>query len=132
MQKKVKNILAFVVLFILFLFIAQIVFKVREADPKERGIITYGTFKEAKLFNGSTRIYFYYIINNNKHDETNYSTYQVYKNKEVLVGKQFPVIYDPDKPTNSQMLISKFDFNQIDLVQPDSLAWLCDSLGICD
>ena len=41
-----------------------------------------------------------------------------------LVGKSFPVMYDPEKPSLSEILIFPKDFKEWDEYYPDSLGWV--------
>jgi hypothetical protein len=41
-----------------------------------------------------------------------------------LLYKKFPVVYLPDKPATSRLLITQYDFSSLDLNHPDSLKWV--------
>ena len=51
---------------------------------------------------------------------------------KFLVGKSFPLIISEEDPENNDLLIFKEDFEKYNLVYPDSLKWVCDSLKLKD
>lgn len=53
------------------------------------------------------------------HDVLNLSDARSY-----ILGKIFPVAYDPQHPSNNFLLLREKDFKQFDIVIPDSLHWL--------
>ena len=44
--------------------------------------------------------------------------------KQYVLGKTFPVAYNPQHPSNNSLIIRKKDFNQFNINMPDSLKWL--------
>jgi|SRR5665213_161771 len=44
--------------------------------------------------------------------------------KAYILGKTFPVVYDPQHPLNNLILIRQKDFMQFSIPMPDSLRWL--------
>lgn len=44
--------------------------------------------------------------------------------KTYIIGKTFPVAYDPQRPSNNILLIREKDFKQFNIDMPDSLQWL--------
>ena len=44
--------------------------------------------------------------------------------KSYIIGKTFPVAYDPQHPSNNILLIRETDFKQFNIEMPDSLHWL--------
>ncbi len=57
--------------------------------------------------------------------ESSSGTTKVAKNRAyLLVGKTFPVFYNPVNPKNNKLLIFPADFEQFGLPFPDSLEWV--------
>jgi len=52
------------------------------------------------------------------------SEISIYDCQTYLAGKYFPVIYNPDNPSNAKMLMSVNDFKKYGYDFPDSLHWV--------
>ena len=52
--------------------------------------------------------------------------------KSLFVNKTFPLIISQKNPQVRDLLIFKEDFEKYNLVYPDSLKWVCDSLKLKD
>lgn len=46
------------------------------------------------------------------------------KEKNDLIGKRFPVIFEKGSPSNAYILISRESFKKFELTFPDSLSWI--------
>ena len=51
---------------------------------------------------------------------------------KFLTGKSFPLILSKEDLENNALLIFREDFERYNLVYPDSLKWVCDSLKLKD
>jgi hypothetical protein len=69
-------------------------------------------------------ICFKFSINNQQFKSCHTETFSNSKLRLMLLGKKFPVIYNPEKPEECDILITEYDFKEYDLVYPDSLYWV--------
>ena len=69
-------------------------------------------------------ICFRFSINNQQFKSCYAETFSNSKLRLMLLGKKFPVIYNPEKPEECDILITEYDFKEYDLVYPDSLYWV--------
>jgi hypothetical protein len=65
-----------------------------------------------------------YIVNDSLYKSSS-SFFYINENFErMLLDSTFPVIYLPEKPTISRILVKEYDFKTLDLIYPDSLSWV--------
>ncbi len=135
-MKKVYSIFDKVIrigLFILVIFIAVKIF-----GPNKKRLLKNGDFGTAeitdfhKALNEGVWTRYEYKINSKVYTRNENTGSPLYKNKEMFIGKVFPILYSKENPQVSYILILNRDYEGLGLMRPDSLAWLCDSLGICD
>ncbi|MBZ5858575.1 DUF3592 domain-containing protein [Flavihumibacter profundi] len=100
--------------------------KLNENHSSQTGIITKCTYG-GKGNGGHILVEYNYELNGKKY----IGTYSILSSKitqgdceKAFVGKYFPLIYNPDNPANSRMLILPIDFDRISLQFPDSLMWV--------
>jgi hypothetical protein len=69
----------------------------------------------------------YYIVKGGKkfRGASHFNEGQIrFNGLQQLVGRYMPVVYNPDDPRISYLLVLPEDFKRYDLSYPDSLAWL--------
>jgi len=72
-------------------------------------------------------ICFKYSVNNQQFKSCQFETFSNSTLRWMLLGKKFPIIYNPEKPENCNILITEHDFKRFGLEYPDSLSWVEDN-----
>ncbi len=78
------------------------------------------------LANSSHSVCYKFLANNQQHSSCEFEVVSNSKLRLMLIGKKFPVIYNPEEPEESVILITKYDFEHYNLDYPDSLKWVED------
>jgi hypothetical protein len=96
------------------------------SDFKERGKFTIARINKIDYApNGDFHsIRYKYIVNDSLYENSYaYSSLNQKLKNKLLYGK-FPVIYLPENPARSRILITENNFKTLDLIYPDSLKWV--------
>jgi len=90
-----------------------------------------GKFGIAKIYDfyflgkqGSCSMYYTYKVNDFVYKQSTSIESIGIGQRSKLLYKYFPIIYNPEKPEESVILITKRDFEHYNINYPDSLKWV--------
>lgn len=85
------------------------------------GIVTGATSNQKNTGGGIK--YMFYVNSKGYKGSTGYSNLSR-DFCESLIGRNFPVIYSPERTENNKILLTNDVFNMYGMIQPDSLKWI--------
>jgi hypothetical protein len=125
-KNKKKEAIVGIILFIggILIFIL-INFFVQKFDFKKNGKYSIAEIYDFHVLAKSGHsICFKFSINNQQFKSCQFETFSNSTLRLMLLGKKFPVIYNPEKPGECEILITEYDFKEFGLEYPDSLYWV--------
>ncbi len=117
-----------ILILLLLIFIVYFIYKFNLNSIRENPAVTVGYIYEVTSRGGKqpgVAVWYSYVVGGITHKSFNsYGTLSNNGSQEMFTGKTFPVIYQQDRPDNSNILINKEDFAMFSLSFPDSLLWV--------
>ena len=111
------------IMLILFIVIFVILFpKYKEQRIKNNALFTVGKINSIENGHRAASAFYYYKYLVNK--DTISSNRSGNSVKNIFLNKNFPVIFNSNKPKENRMLIYPRDFERFDIPFPDSLNWV--------
>ena len=132
MKIKLTNVIVLAIFAIMIVY-SCIRFNRNEVYLKEAGIMIIGKITGDKLTKNNFFITYSFKYNQKNHNDLKTaSNIQIGDVPKFLINKSFPLILSKEDPENNALLIFREDFERYNLVYPDSLKWVCDSLKLKD
>ena len=101
----------------------------QESKLKNELVVVSGRITDIKELSGlygggDANVHYSFTVNNIKYNGKHSSNPLIYLNRDTLIWKYFPVVYQKRNPENCSLLISPRDFRKYGIKYPDSLEWL--------
>jgi hypothetical protein len=120
------NIISIISFFLIIAVISIYAYLHPSFDFKKNGKQTIAKIYDIRFLGkqGRYSIYYTYKINDEVFKQTTVMESLGIGLRTKLLHKYFPIIYNSQKPEVSTILITKYEFEEMGLIYPDSLYWV--------
>jgi len=114
---------------IIFLIIIILLSCNKSERLRKEGKITSGIIYETSSggrFGGKLTLRYKYSVNGHEYKSSTSYGKLVFTQGFLFLNKKFPVLYLEENPSNSPILVDRYDFKYYGYLYPDSLLWVVE------